>query len=116
MSTGRSRVFLELCIARRTVQHKECVEQLCDRIREAKEQSPIIKGHKHVMLTPFGRKARSRSPRGESGGSRVEGIPLPLSPSTLSPSTIRDRVIPLPPSHSTIRRRTILRTTSLLVF
>lgn len=54
-------LFLELCISRRFLQKKTYIENLYKRIGEAKEKSLTIKGHKTLILTPFGRKRKEHS-------------------------------------------------------
>jgi len=54
-------LFLELCISRRWVQQRPYIESLCQRITDAKDTSPCIRGHKTIALTPFGRKASAHS-------------------------------------------------------
>ena len=59
-------LFLELCISRKSIQNKDYIEDLYQRIGEVKQKSQTIKGHRKLFLTPFGRKTSAHSrDRGE---------------------------------------------------
>lgn len=93
LTSEELQLFLELCISRRFTQKRGYIEDLYQRIGEVRQKSQTIKGHKKLLLTPFGRKASAHSrdrgelwrkrrlhPSAQLGDTIDEGNPLENSP------------------------------------
>lgn len=93
LTSEELQLFLELCISRRFIQNKDYIEGLYQRIGEVRQKSQTIKGHKKLLLTPFGRKTSAHSrdrgelwrkrrlhPSAQLGDTIDEGNPLENSP------------------------------------
>lgn len=61
LTSEELQLFLELCISRKSIQNKDYIEDLYQRIGEVKQKSQTIKGHRKLLLTPFGRKTSAHS-------------------------------------------------------